>query len=209
MLKPLARVSLFEFLLAIFRIQRQNVPGLTELWVLLNVSLSLLLLGLTSTSLGFIYQLLVSIYGGVRVFEIVVFQFYTQIYGGYRGEKPSLYYTLNSYRRSIVLAGLLYIEAIVWFAVFYRLNSNSFEASKLSLDSFFVALYYSIVTMTTIGYGDISPNQTLGLILVSAQGLIGIFMTILVLSRVITYIPKPLTEDDAEKNGREHRADEA
>lgn len=62
-------------------------------------------------------QLLVSIYAGVRVFEVVVFQFYTQICGGYRGAEPTFRYTINSYRRSIVLALLLYLESIIWFAV--------------------------------------------------------------------------------------------
>lgn len=207
-LKPLSRVSLFELLLSLFRIRKQDISGLTELWVILNLLLSLFLLKLVSSSSGFTYGLLAMIYGCVRLFEIVVFQFYTQIYGGYRGKKPSLYYTVESYRRSIVLAGLLYLEVIIWFAAFYRLNGGSFGSSKLHLDSFFVALYYSIVTMTTIGYGDISPIQTPGLILVSTQALIGIFMTILVLSRIISYIPKPWTEDEAEKNEKAHREDE-
>lgn len=39
-----------------------------------------------------------------------------------------------------------------------------------------LALYFSFVTMTTIGFGDITPKTELGQILVVAHALIGLFM---------------------------------
>ena len=51
----------------------------------------------------------------------------------------------------------------------------------------------------TIRYGDISPQADLGFMLVSTQALVGWFITILVLACVISYIPRPETEDPAEK----------
>jgi hypothetical protein len=198
-LRPLSSFSLFEFLLSIFKVRGQDVPGLTELWVLSNIFASILLLKIMSASSSPASKWLVSVYAAFRLLEVVTFQFYTQIYGGYRGAKPTLRYTINSYRRSIVLALLLYVESIIWFAVLYRLGSANFNASHLRLDSFLVALYYSVVTMTTVGYGDISPKGTMGVLIVTTQALVGLFMTILVLARIISYIPKPETEDEAEK----------
>ncbi len=79
-----------------------------------------------------------------------------------------------SYRRSILLLFLHYLEVIFDFAVVYiafdLLNKN---LSPLS------ALYFSFVTNTTLGYGDIYPKGAAGEITVIAQLIIFIMFVIL------------------------------
>jgi hypothetical protein len=75
-----------------------------------------------------------------------------------------------------------YILAAFCFSVLYvylvRQDANAFSA-ELDLGN---ALYFSIVTMTTTGYGDISPRSGLTKFLVCLQILFGVLYNILFFS---------------------------
>lgn len=49
-----------------------------------------------------------------------------------------------------------------------------------------VAVYYSVVTMTTTGFGEITPNWWPAYGLVTMQILLGFLMTVLIISRVMS-----------------------
>jgi hypothetical protein len=75
-----------------------------------------------------------------------------------------------------------YSLAILCFSVLYvyvvRRDNGAFsEVLKLSN-----AIYFSIITMTTTGYGDISPKSGWARFLVSAQVLFGFFYNVLFFS---------------------------
>jgi peptidoglycan biosynthesis protein MviN/MurJ (putative lipid II flippase) len=75
-----------------------------------------------------------------------------------------------------------YCLAAFCFSLLYvylvRLDANAFSA-ELNLSN---ALYFSIVSMTTTGYGDISPKSGLAKFLVSLQILFGFFYNVLFFS---------------------------
>ncbi|WP_449288387.1 potassium channel family protein [Marinobacter salarius] len=78
--------------------------------------------------------------------------------------------------------GFLYALLVFAFALLYWFYP-SFWASPLSLiDSF----YFSVVTITTLGYGDITPQTDAARLATSAQSLSGIFVIGLFLN-AITY----------------------
>ncbi|MBO2642439.1 potassium channel family protein [Shewanella algae] len=52
-----------------------------------------------------------------------------------------------------------YIELIINFATLYYLVPSSFYKDSYELSTIFEALYFSGVTITTLGYGDISPSN--------------------------------------------------
>ncbi len=79
-----------------------------------------------------------------------------------------------SYRRSILLLFLHYFEVVFDFSVVY--TAFDLLNKKLSPLS---ALYFSFVTNTTLGYGDIYPKSTAGQIAVIAQLVIFIMFVIL------------------------------
>jgi len=79
-----------------------------------------------------------------------------------------------SYRRSILLLFLHYLEVVFDFSVIY--TAFDLLNKKLSPLS---ALYFSFVTNTTLGYGDIYPKSTSGQIAVIAQLIIFIMFVIL------------------------------
>ena len=79
-----------------------------------------------------------------------------------------------SYRRSILLLFLHYLEVIFDFSVIYL----AFDLLNRSLSPL-SALYFSFVTNTTLGYGDIYPKGAAGEITVIAQLIIFIMFVIL------------------------------
>jgi hypothetical protein len=174
-LSVLKYVSLFPAWWLRPRFSKEAWGGLVELWVVSNFSLAVVLLFGPLAGSGWT-RTVVSAYAAIRLVEIIVFQFNSQIYGGYPGkEKPRLRYTVLSYRRSILLAGLLYIEAAIWFACLYRLCAESFPCTTVSLAVPLKALYFSVVTITTLGYGDVSASDSLGFFMVIAEAFSGLF----------------------------------
>jgi hypothetical protein len=64
-----------------------------------------------------------------------------------------------------------YIGLILIFSVVYWQFSSFLD---ISVGSFVEGLYFSVVTMTTLGFGDISPKSDIGRIVVSLQALSGV-----------------------------------
>ncbi len=65
-----------------------------------------------------------------------------------------------------------------------------------SVDSLSGSFYYSIVTMSSLGYGDIMPITTEGRILTAFQILISFFMVIVIFGSLIRLLLKPKTLND-------------
>lgn len=83
--------------------------------------------------------------------------------------------------------GLRATPVLIWsltlFIVMTSINYFFWENFTLSDSSLAVqkpniilAIYYTIITITTLGYGDIIPSSKLGMILASAESIIGLFL---------------------------------
>lgn len=90
----------------------------------------------------------------------------------------------RSFKRSMLLLFLNYVEIIFAFAVLYTCG----DYLNKPLNNWFDAIYFSIITLSTIGYGELYPVTKMGKILTSAQAILFLFFVILFLNFFTTKI---------------------
>jgi hypothetical protein len=86
-----------------------------------------------------------------------------------------------------LLSGLAWSLA---YAVLERLDPNSFvftigPKSSQSMNGF-TGLYFSFITLTTVGYGDIIPASGVARMLVIVEAMFGMFYTALLIARLVS-----------------------
>ena len=187
-----------------FSLIRKIFPGLrssyafVEGWVIFNLLLAILFLFAQRFDLlPKLMTALCLIYGAIRVFELVIYQVNVLLFDQYRAEKDGGKYKLRGYRRLVILSLQNYIEILFWFSSFYLFGNEWFNNPDL-LQTLIGSFYYSLVTMSTLGYGDVSPKQQEGYLLVIAHTSIGVFMTLMIIARFISLLPKPESKDELE-----------
>ncbi len=207
-----ARVFHFLGCVSFFWVTRRLFPRLiqpytfVEWWVLSWGALALASLLIVSWwhSAPTFLALALSIFGGLRVAEIVIYQINVLLLDEWRTKRDPKRppYAVRSYRRLVILTIHNYVETLVWFAAFYVIEAARFHTAPdgLSLTSVGGAFYHSMLTMTTLGYGDIYPltGEWIAAFLAAAQTLIGVFLAVVVLARVVALVPRPLTMDEDE-----------
>lgn len=88
----------------------------------------------------------------------------------------------RSYKRSMLLLFFNYLEVVIAFGVLYTLGQNT----NIPFQHWTDALYFSLMTSTTIGYGDYYPITTYGKFLASVQALFFISFVILFMNFFFT-----------------------
>ena len=93
-----------------------------------------------------------------------------------------LYWLFAKYGESplrVLLCSMFFIFS--WAGVYDYLGiSYNLSGTAPNLDDYFLNVYFSVVTFTTLGYGDFSPVSD-GRIIAALQALVGLFMTSLFL----------------------------
>ncbi len=95
-------------------------------------------------------------------------------------------WTRDVIRRSLAIALTNFLEVIVGFAILYLRTGSVTHGDVGVLNTPLDALYFSFVTMTTVGYGDFVPATTLGRCLVVAQLAAAILFVIFLLPALIS-----------------------
>jgi hypothetical protein len=90
----------------------------------------------------------------------------------------------RSYKRSMLLLFFNYLEIVFAYAVLYSTGNHLNQP----LDRWTDAVYFSIITSSSIGYGDFHPVTTYGKFLVSTQALLFLFFVVLFLNFFSTQI---------------------
>jgi len=144
---------------------------------------------------------------GMRISEIIVYKVNVLLYDPERAQERGEIYEWHSYRRSLVLALLNYAEILLWFAASYLALACDFVVKPVDLTpkTPILALYYSVIIMSTLGYGDITPASTLTRSLAMIQTTIGLVLALLIISRMVSLLPKPETRDEREQSGKDCR----
>jgi voltage-gated potassium channel Kch len=80
----------------------------------------------------------------------------------------------------------VYILIHIVFSIFYKTLYNlEPKAFAINVDSLFDANYFSIVTLTTLGYGDIIPVGDFARTLVSLESIIGVMYPSIIIARLV------------------------
>jgi hypothetical protein len=96
----------------------------------------------------------------------------------------------------------------VIFATLYT-NAAAFADDRFAspcdralTDDLLSPFYFSVVTLTTIGYGDFRPTKALSKILVCFEVFIGLLLIVLVIARLISLISGSNPEDGSTRGHR-------
>ncbi len=143
-----------------------------DFYVLLKVAFPLLILIYQWQSYPFVIWIMVYV-----LLETVLY-IPTLIFASDLFSKP------RSYKRSMLLLFLNYIEIIFAFGVLYSCDNYL----NKPLVNWFDAIYFSTITSSSIGYGDFYPVTTIGKLLVSAQAILFLFFVVLFLNFFSTKI---------------------
>lgn len=93
---------------------------------------------------------------------------------------------------------LLYpIIILLFFFIYMNLEINSFNFSS-GEESWFDFLYFSIITITTLGYGDISPIKFWAKVYVSLEVFIGVSLLALIVHSYGVYTVKSAKQKEKE-----------
>lgn len=103
---------------------------------------------------------------------------------------------LKSNRNNFYFIALYLIESfftiIVLYAKFYLHYSRYFNKALSPVD----AVYYSITTITTTGYGDIYPVETIGKILSNTEMILGYLYSAVIIALIVSKLMEIKSKDN-------------
>ncbi|HNE49839.1 MAG TPA: potassium channel family protein [Chitinophagales bacterium] len=149
-----------------------------EFYVVFKLLLPIFLLKFHLTN-----HLFIAIFSGVMAFETILY-LASLIYLSDEYAKPIIY------RRSITTFLINYIQVCFDYAVIYSYcNLNLSNFFKQQLTSNIQSVYFSFVTSTTVGYGDITVNHPIGRLLVVTQVIVFLVFIALYLNFFVSKAP--------------------
>ncbi len=175
-----------EYLLRIWTIGRPvkyilSFYGIIDLLALLPTYLSLILAGSQ-------YLIIIRIIRILRIFRILKL-------GRYMAASSILAIAMKESRHKIIV----FLEVILTIVVIVGALMYLIEGPKNGFTSIPVSIYWAIVTITTVGYGDISPATAIGQIIASVIMILG-YAIIAVPTGIITMELSKAQQTQKKKN---------
>lgn len=103
-------------------------------------------------------------------------------------------YIIVSSARSVFISMLSFIEIALCFALMYASLGPSYFAPAGGFAGVRDAIYFSAITVTTVGYGDIAPLYV-ARILAAIEAVLGAFFGMTIIARMISWLP-PVADID-------------
>lgn len=179
-------------------LRRRPTYFFVDTWVLAHLLASLSAVAYIRLSQNNFLWYLILIYSYLRVFEITIYQANVLLFDEYRASSRRQVYYLRSYRRTVILLLHNYFEIILWFGASYLVLAGDFAFEGLPR-SLAGVIYSSFAVMSGFGSPAVRPMTAVGLCILWAQSLVGLFMTLLSLARFVSIMPAPGSLEDDRK----------
>lgn len=101
--------------------------------------------------------------------------------------------------------GLLFLLIIIVFAIIYRFLPSEFWNNTKVITNYWDALYFSIVTITTLGFGDVFPASCAAKTLTCAEVILGVITIGLFLNAISTEQAKKVDNQSKERQDAERK----
>lgn len=122
----------------------------------------------------------------IRIIDIIQANFNLNVFDRIRFNVSEL--VTASITRNLVLSIFTFFELILCFSLYYLVHLESLREAVLWHD----AVYFSIITQITVGYGDIKPTGVLRLV-AALHGVIGVLFTLIIMGKFVSMIPNVRT----------------
>ncbi len=193
-------ISLFQLISYLFRNRLCNQKRyiFVDAWVLGHLIASFLAVVLIRYIDFNPLRYFILVYAFLRIFEIIVYQVNVLLFDEHRAKAQNRSYSVRSYRRIVLLLLHNYFEIIFWFAAAYLVLAGEFGFENMN-GPLVGVIYSSFVVMTNFGSPGIKAQTIIGLYVLWAQSITGLFMTLLSLARFIALLPAPGTLEKGER----------
>ena len=143
----------------------------SEIFVLLRLVALIFLVFFPFDSLLFF---VIVVYILIGVFNYPLYIIFVEVYG--EDWSP------RSLNRSLMLLLINYIEILIGFAALYLYTGTIGDMCRVPISKSLDAIYFSSITITTLGYGDFTPLNGKGRMLVSVEAIAGMIFTVLIIA---------------------------
>jgi hypothetical protein len=101
-------------------------------------------------------------------------------------DRYKLWWKPQSYNRLLILLFVNYLQIVAGFAYLYLHTAKVVRSGcSNAITSAGDALYFSVVTITTLGFGDMTPFSSWAKFLVTAEVLTGLVFLVLVVATIV------------------------
>lgn len=98
-------------------------------------------------------------------------------------------WNVRSINRSLIILMLNYFEIVIGFAILYlTTKSVGYSESDIIISTPLEGFYFSTITLTTLGYGDLSPINSTGQLLSVIEPIFGFVLIVIVVGVIINGI---------------------
>lgn len=127
----------------------------------------------------------------IRLVEIAGVTMDVLVFDRMRAQSKGKDYFIVSPERTFLLGVINYFEIMLYFALIYFIFFSTQFAGVYNRQSIWDSLYFSILTITTLGYGDIQPKGALLRIVSVIEALVGVLALALIVTRGVSLLRSP------------------
>lgn len=168
---------------ALFGLHRGNLKiRHLEIYLVLSTLLftSLILGGFQSVAVGWIAVFL----GAARIFQIIALNSMTLLFGSGLLAPEVTGQTRSRWHFVAILFSI--IDGLLIFGFLFWFLNQQYAILNIRSDQWIDHFYFSMVTMISVGYGDIVPVTPLGKVLALSEAVFGIFLFVFLVNSALT-----------------------